>query len=206
MSTTVRIITLIGLLAAVVPAWAAGPKKNAVRTYAVSSRQVEAMERAAPDSPLVKPQKPRKVLVYGRVYTHPESVACCFKAMEILGRKTGAFAAVSSGDPRVFLPDNLRQYDAVVMNNTHERAPLLPERFDEMSPPDRDAAADREPVLKKSFLEFVASGKGLVGIHGATAGSVQWPEYLELFAAQYAGLQWAVGDLKADASPGTVPP
>ncbi|MEE8451477.1 MAG: hypothetical protein V3R99_06155 [Thermoguttaceae bacterium] len=70
------------------------------RTYVVTPQTARAIEEAAPAAPLVKPARPRKVLVYGRVPTHPESVACCFKAMEILGRKTGAFEAVARASKR----------------------------------------------------------------------------------------------------------
>ena len=62
-------------------------------------RAVRAIREAAPGKPLVAPVEPRKVLVYGRVRTHPESVRCCFCAMEVLGEKTGAFQATASGDP-----------------------------------------------------------------------------------------------------------
>ena len=152
----------------------------------LTDAQARAVEAAAPDKAPAAPGKPRKVLVYGRVPTHPESVAACFQAMEILGRKSGAFQAVSSGDPALFLPERLREFDAVVMNNTHEANPLLPFDF-KMLPKDQQAAAkEREKVLKKSFLDFVAGGKGLVGIHGATC-SVQWPEYMDLIGGTYAG-------------------
>jgi hypothetical protein len=30
-------------------------------------------------------------------------------------------------------------------------------------------------------------GKGIVGIHGATAGNMRWPEFVELFGTRYAG-------------------
>jgi type 1 glutamine amidotransferase len=119
------------------------------RTYVVSPVTARAIENAAPDSPLVKPSKPRRVLVYGRVPTHPESVACCFKAMEALGRKSGAFETVSSGDPAMFLPENLRRIDAVV--------------------------------------NFVASGKGLVGIHGATAIRDDLKELAQMYGGQIMG-------------------
>ena len=66
---------------------AAQPKRD--RTYVVSAETLKAIKAAAPEAPVVAPKKDRRVLVYGRVPTHPESVACCFKAMEILGRKTG---------------------------------------------------------------------------------------------------------------------
>ena len=53
--------------------------------------KLRAIEQAAPDQAPAKPAKTRKVLVYGRVPTHPKSVPFCFNAFEILGKKTGAF-------------------------------------------------------------------------------------------------------------------
>jgi len=152
----------------------------------LTDAQALAVEAAAPDKAPTAPVKPRKVLVYGRVPTHPESVAACFQAMEVLGRKSGAFQVVSSGDPAMFLPERLSQFDAVVMNNTHESNPLLPFDFKNLPKDQQAAAKEREKVLKKSFLDFVADGKGLVGIHGATC-SVQWPEYMDLLGGTYAG-------------------
>ena len=174
------------LVCSAAAAQAAAPKESET-TYVVSPQTIRAIEKAAPEAPLVQAERPRKLLVYGRVPTHPESVACCFKAMEILGKKTGAFEATCSGDPAVFLPERLQQFDAVVMNNTHERTPLLPRNLDELSPEEQAQAKARETLLKKSLPEFLASGKGIIGIHGATAGNVQWPEFVELFGAQYAG-------------------
>jgi type 1 glutamine amidotransferase len=161
--------------------------RDAERTYVINERTERAIEAAAPDAPLVKPAAPRKVLVYGRVPTHPESVVCCFKAMEVLGRKTGAFEAVSSGDPAVFLPENLKQFDAVVMNNTHERWPMLPRDLDALSEAEQEAARRREPLLQKSLVDFVASGGGLVGIHGATAIRDDWPELPRMYGAHSMG-------------------
>jgi len=157
------------------------------RTYTITAETVQGIEEAAPDSPLVEPARPRKVLVYGRMPTHPESVVCCFKAMEILGKKTGAFEAVLSGNPTMFLPENLEHFDAVVMNNTHERHPMLPQDMSGLSAAEQAEARTREPLLKKSLLRFISEGKGIVGVHGATAGNVQWPEFVELFGAQYNG-------------------
>ena len=90
--------------------------------------------------------------------------------MEALGRKTDAFEAIASSDPAVFLPDSLRQFDAVVMNNTHERSPMLPSGFEQLSEDEKQAAQAREEILKQSLLDYVAGGGGIVGIHGAVAG------------------------------------
>ncbi|MBC8872793.1 MAG: ThuA domain-containing protein [Planctomycetes bacterium] len=151
--------------------------------YVVSEETARAIEEAVPDRPVVTPARPRVLLVYGRVPRHPESVACCFKAIEALGKKTGAFQAVASGDPLVFLPNNLAQFDAVLMNNTHEYRPMLPINFDKLSDEQKAVASQREEMLQKSLLDFVASGKGIVGIHAAMAGG--WPEYLEMIGGSY---------------------
>jgi hypothetical protein len=152
------------------------------------AQKIQAIEQAAPDRAPAKPAKPRKVLVYGRVPTHSASVPPCFKAVEILGKKTGAFETVSTGDPAAFLPENLRQFDAVVMNNTHETEPMLPLNFKSLDP-DRQAAARRcEAACKKSLIEFVRGGKGLAGMHGAAAvWGKKWPEYLDMIGGEYAG-------------------
>ena len=166
MPRAVNAIVSVFLLSSVLALPAkAQPRQD--RTYVVSAQTVKAMEAAAPDTPVVPPKKPRRVLVYGRVPTHPESVACCFKAMEILGRKSGAFTAVSSGDPDVFLPESLKRFDVVLMNNTHERTPMLPWDFEQLSADKQAVAKQREPRLTKSLVDFVASGKGLVGIRCA---------------------------------------
>ncbi len=175
----------IGLQAACLLAAAAAGAQQP-RTWKVSAELARKIKAAAPEKAPAKPARPRKLLVYGRVPTHPESVACCFKAMEILGRKSGAFTTVLSGNPEVFAPDNLRRFDAVVMNNTHERRPMLPFDFEQLGPQRQKAAAKREEIFKRSLLDFVAGGKGIVGIHGAVAG-VRWPEYLELMGGSYGG-------------------
>lgn len=153
--------------------------------YVVSEKTDRAIEEAAPDKPVVTPARPRKLLVYGRKPTHPESVACCFKAIETLGRKTGAFETVASGDPLVFLPENLQQFDAVLMNNTHEQHPMLPLNFDRLSDEQKAAASQREALLQKSLLDFVAGGKGIVGIHAAVATG--WKEYLDMMGGPFEG-------------------
>lgn len=190
-----RAILLIWLAAAAATA-ADKPQNPWDPNYKVTEATARAIERAAPDRPIIKPARARKLLVYGRLPTHPQSVACCFKAVEVLGRKTGAFETVASGDPLVFLPESLRQFDAVLMNNTHEQHPMLPLDFARLSPKEQAAAKAREPVLQKSLLDFVAGGKGVIGIHAAIAGG--WPEYGEMMGGSYGGHFTGQVWLKAD--------
>jgi len=197
MPRNVRAIVSVFLLSSL-PALPTKAQPRQDRTYVVSAQTVKAMEAAAPDTPVVPPKKPRKVLIYGRVPTHPESVACCFQAMEIMGRKTGAFTAVCSGDPAMFLPESLQQFDVVLMNNTHERTPMLPWDFEQLGPDEQAAAKQREPLLTKSLVDFVSSGKGLVGIHGATAIRDDLKELAEMYGGQIAGHRGGVWWVKPD--------
>ena len=192
------VVAVATFLLSLVPTLRATAQRKLDRTYVVSPQTITAIEAAAPEEALVAPKKPRKVLVYGRVPTHPESVACCFKAMEIMGRKTGAFTAVCSGDPAIFLPETLDQFDVVLMNNTHERTPMLPWDFDELAPDEQAAAKQREPLLTKSLVDFVSSGKGLVGVHGATAIRDHLKELAEMYGGQYIGHGSGVWWIKPD--------
>jgi uncharacterized protein len=132
--------------------------------YVVSEKVARAIEEAVPDKPIVAPTCLRRLLVYGRKPTHPQSVACCFVAIEALGKKTGAFQAVASGDPLVF---------------------MLPVNFKSLSDEEKAAASEREAMLQKSLLDFVAGGKGIVGIHAALATG--WQEYLEMMGGPFGG-------------------
>lgn len=174
------------------------PNKTYTLTDEVAARISAA---AAPSESLAKPRKARKILVYGRMPTHPESVVCCFHAMKQIAEKSGAFEVVCSGDPAVFLPESLARFDAIVMNNTHQPYPMRPADFNSLDGQKKEEPHQREEKLKKSLMDFVKGGKGIVGIHGAVAGNVQWPEYLEMFNGSYGGHfseTVAIGPVMAD--------
>ena len=73
-----------------------------------------------------------------------------------MGQKTGAFEITIGNDESAFTPENLKQYDAILFNNT------LGVLFD-------------DPALRQSLLDFVKSGKGFIGFHAAAATFVQYP-------------------------------
>ncbi len=117
---------------------------------------VEKMEAALPSSAPAKPAHPRKVLVLSKAagYVH-SCIPLAGKTVEELGAKTGAWTTTVSYDPAVITAQNLKQYDAVFLNNT--TGAFLDD------PNDPSATAAR----RKALLNFVRSGKGLGGIHAA---------------------------------------
>lgn len=169
--------------------------EDGAKRYANSPHDWE--RRAAESYKRLTETKPRKALVWGHTWTHqPNPYA--EKALEILGRKTGAFQAVVSDDPRLPLSDRLPQFDALLMNNIHERAPFLPEDFARRTEEQKAAARKFDEAVKKSILDYVRGGKGIVGIHAATAAFQNWPEYGEMMGGYYGGHIYQEAPIKLD--------
>ncbi len=143
------------------------------------------IEEAAPSEPPIKIAKPYRILVWGHTWAHDPN-AFAEKALEILGKKTKAFQVVITDDPRLLLPDRIQQFDAIVMNNIHEREPFLPEDFAQLDEEQQRAARQFDQAVKASILAYVRKGKGIVGIHAATAAFQDWAEYGEMMGGYYA--------------------
>lgn len=130
----------------------------------LSAQDRQRVATAVPRQAPAPAKAPRKLLVVslhvrdGKRLQGHTSIAYGNLAIELMGKQTGAYTAEFSDDVSVFRPERLRQFDAVCFNNT---AGVLFE----------------DPQLKKSLLDFVAGGKGLVGIHAAAATFVEWPRY-----------------------------
>ena len=145
----------------------------------VPDRDVQRITEAAPSKATARPKRPRRLLVFNlcKGFRH-KSIPWGAKALEIMGRKTGAYETVSSKDISMFEPDSLRRFDAVCMNNTTR------ELFGNSPEAER---------LKKSLLDFVKSGKGIVGVHAATDCFYKWPEYGEMMGGYFWGHPWGAG-------------
>ena len=169
---------------------AASRPKKAPAASAPTADQIRMVEEAAPSEARAKPQTPRKLLVFNLCKGFPHSsIPLAAKTMEIMGRKTGAYEAVLSDDMLMFQPENLKAFDAVLMNNTTGEV-FLPKNLKDLTPDEQEAAKRLDAALKASFLEFVRSGKGLVGIHAATDCFYQWPDYGEMMGAYFNVHPW----------------
>lgn len=89
-----------------------------------------------------------------------------------LGRATGAYIAELSEDMGVFTPDNLRRFDAVMLNNTTRLAFV-------------------DPAQREALLQFVERGGGLVGVHAAADNFLTWPEGSAMIGAQFTAHPWS---------------
>lgn len=131
----------------------------------LSEEEKQKIEAAVPNRALVRPPKPRRMLVFSLNISkgqprqgHP-SIPAAQYALEVIGKRTRAFEPVFTNDVQMLRWETLRDFDVVCFNNT---TGVLTE--------------DRE--LQRSLLDFVRAGKGFVAIHaGGGATFVEYPKY-----------------------------
>lgn len=166
-------------------AWFAGC--SAVEAQ-VTSEQADRIREAAPETPRVKVAEPRKLLVWSRSigFQHSSIPHGAF-ATKVIGEKTGAWAATETTDIRMLLPENLHAFDGLVINNT---------TGDWITPRDADLESfsgtkqEFEATLRKSILDFVAAGGGLIGYHSATDSNYHWEEFGRLMGGYFNAHPW----------------
>ncbi len=184
------------LLAAILLA----PHAATAQVEEIPEHQQKRIWDAAPERPRAEPRQARTVLVFNTPdHLYPEKdphAGYCVPygsyAMQALGERSGAYTPVVTGDLAMFLPENIRRFDAIVLNNT--AGPwITPSDADMQRPefrrhgPDKDAV---EQVLRQSLLDYVAGGRGLAAYHFATGGNPHWPEFHELLGGRFSGHPW----------------
>lgn len=158
------------------------------------------IEQLAPAKPTAEPKAPRRVLLfsvttgyYHTVIPHTDVV------VKVLADKTGAFQVVQTDDIEMFSPEKLKDFDAVILNNTcsissgrnlfldvvrgEGRAKELGAKYKNLTEEERAAKA---AALEQSLLDFVASGKGLACIHGGISLVNSSPEFSDMLGGSFA--------------------
>lgn len=161
--------------------------------------QSRKIDEAAPAKAPAVPKKPRRVLVFNTPpHLMPEDPhkGYCIPygsyALQLLGKKTGAYEAVVSDDLAMFLPTRISEFDAIVLNNT-SRAWITPTDQQTREEPFRRYGEDTssvEKVLRKSLLDYVRQGGGLAAIHYASGANRHWPEFAQMIGASLNGHPW----------------
>ncbi len=162
----------IGLSVVALGLGVAACKSCLAQNAPVPDDAVQRITAAAPDRAPARPQRARRLLVFtlAKGFVH-SSIPYGGRAMEILGRKTGAFTATVSNDPAMFDAANLGQFDAVCLVST------TGDFLD-------------TPARRQSLLNFVRGGKGLIGIHAATDAFYNWPEFGQMIGGYFSGHPW----------------
>jgi type 1 glutamine amidotransferase len=145
----------------------AGQTPEVRRRREVTPEERAKIEAAIPAKAPAVPKKPRRLLVFDLNvgYGGHASIPYANLAMQLIGEKTGSFAATISSDPAMLEAASLRQFDAVFLNNT------VGDIF-------------ATPALRDAFAAFVANGGGFVGNHGASVASPNWSEFGDILGAR----------------------
>jgi len=152
-----------------VPLQAQGRGRGQAQVQNFTTEQRQLVDAAIPSQAPSRPKRPRRLLVMtqqmrdGAVTKGPSYFALPAQnyALEQMGRRTGAYEAVVSNDVELFRPGTIDQFDAICFCNSL-------------------GVLTDDPILRKSILDFVAGGKGIIGIHDGLATFVQWPVYDQL--------------------------
>src|SRR5262249_15837661 len=131
-----------------------------------------------------KPKQARKLLIFSKTagFRH-DSIPIGTRAIIMMGDKTGAYTAFHTEDASFFEPDKLKTFDAVFMLNTTGDCLRLKSAA-------KEDAQKREEMLKKSLIDFVSGGKGLIGVHSATDTYHKWKDYNHMMGGVFAGHPW----------------
>ena len=136
----------------------------------LSAEDRQKIEAALPQRASAKPKKPRKLLVLDLnvAYGGHRSIPHANLAVELMGKRTGAYEAVFSNDLDNLKYGKIRQFDAVYLNNTVGMVFV-------------------DPEVRDGLTRFVREGGGLAGNHGVSHASMDWPEFGEMI-----GTKWGV--------------
>ncbi|MHB8866891.1 MAG: ThuA domain-containing protein [Pirellulaceae bacterium] len=190
-----RIVLPIGILVGSALAVIAAPAKAQVPPH-----QAQQIRKAANEiRPSVAPGKRRTVLIWNTpphlMDKDPHKGYCIpfgEEAIKAIGEASGAFEPVVSDDLAMYAPENLQRFDAIVLNNA-SGAWITPTAADLAKEPLKKLGGDAtqvEAALRKSFLDFVENGGGIVCLHFAIAANRHWPEFQGLFGATFTGHPW----------------
>ncbi|MBT3198900.1 MAG: DUF1080 domain-containing protein [Phycisphaerales bacterium] len=164
-------VVLVGLMVVVL----CGMFSTAEAAKGPSEAEIAKVKAALPTKAPAKPLKARKLLIFNlcQGFRHG-AIPITSKAIELMGEKTGAYTAVASSDMAMFAPEKLAEFDAVLFNSTTRL------KF-------------KDPAHRKALMDFVKSGKGVAGIHGATDNFYDFPEAAEMMGGLFAGHPWGAG-------------
>ncbi len=143
----------------------AQPPLRIVPMSRITPDEKKLMDALIPDKPFATPKKKRKLLIYdvNASYGGHGAIPYANYVLMEAGKKTGAFEAIRTEDVETFRWNNLKQYDAIFINNIVGAPFNDKELFDNIS-------------------RFVREGGGLMGMHGTTAAFLNWGgKYEDLF-------------------------
>jgi type 1 glutamine amidotransferase/sugar phosphate isomerase/epimerase len=120
------------------------------------------IEAAAPREAIVKPRKPRRMLVTDlQMYSGHTTIPHGNLLLELIAKNTGAFEPIFSNDLNLLKYPKIKEFDAIYLNNVC-------------------GMVHNDPDVREGILRFVREGGGIGGHHAVTYANNNWPEFAEM--------------------------
>jgi type 1 glutamine amidotransferase/sugar phosphate isomerase/epimerase len=127
----------------------------------------EKIDAALPSAAPAKPRKPRKLLVMDLniAYGGHRSIPAENYAIDEMGKRTGAYEVVFDNNLDNLKYPKIKDYDAIVLNNTVGMIFV-------------------DPEVREGLTRFVREGGGLAGNHGTSHASMDWPGFSDMIGVR----------------------
>ncbi len=143
---------------------------QSMESFEVTDAWKAKIEKTAPAKTTFPTKKKHKILLFSLFtgFNHwvvPHTAA----VIETLGAKSGAFEVVSSNDIAMFEKSNLKQFDAVVLNNNCSigtNRDLFRDKVSEDKSLSEEKVIAKAKELEDNLLSFIKKGGGLMALHG----------------------------------------
>ncbi|NHE56607.1 ThuA domain-containing protein [Cyclobacterium plantarum] len=143
---------------------------QSMKDFPVSEEWLDKIESLAPSDTRVEASV-KKIMVFSQhtgfyhwIIPHNNEM------LKILARKTGAFEITIARDIDSFDAKNLKQYDAVILNNSNPSGPdrdLFADLLKQNSSLNENKIAELSAKYENNLMDYVAKGGGLMIMHGA---------------------------------------
>ncbi|MCS5489650.1 ThuA domain-containing protein [Algoriphagus limi] len=150
---------------------------------------IQKIEEQAPSKTRFPFSKKKSVLVFSLhtgfehwVIPHTEEI------IKILGEKSGAFEVMGSKDISQFELENLKGFDAIVLNNTCSKPDhrnLFWDQLSNESDEDSVILMKKALQLERNLIDYVKSGGGLMVLHGGITTQNKSMEFSDLVGGSF---------------------
>ena len=171
----------------------------------VTPEQQQSITAALPAKATYQAKDKHKALIWSRAtgFRHKSIPHGAF-AMKKMGEKSGVFTTEETTNLAALLPENLKNYDILILNNTTGNWVQPIAKGDEKNAKDYGAdealvekfgsAEKAEAAIRKSIMDWVNSGGAIVAYHSASDANYHWPEFGKMIGGYFNKHPWNAND------------
>ncbi len=147
------------------------------------------IKNLAPDKPTAKPKAKRKILIFS-LFTGFDHwvVPHTAEMIKILGDKSQAYSYLETKDISFFSKEKLREFDAVVLNNTcsiGDNRNIFYDVYLKDPSLTEEQRRSKAANMENNLFEYVSNGGGLIVLHGGVVMQNKTPEFGKMVGGSF---------------------